>query len=954
MAITIFAVSPVYAAKSITCGENLTWTLDDEGTLTISGTGEMAFESKGSLIFIPWYGKQIKKVIIEEGVTSIAYLAFSGYGDVEYNKSIISISLPSSLKKIGPCAFQKCTGLESVIIPGSVTEIGDSAFSGCTSLKNVEFMHSTQGLSRIQQEVFRDCISLKNIKIPYSVKFIEHNAFYGCTGLTEMDLNNVEELDNGAFFECHGLETVIMRKALKSFSALSFECCENLKKIYIYDNDNYTVENNVIFNKDKTTLVMYLPTIQSENYNIPNSVKEISFYAFFNAKHLKSINVSEGVTTIERYAFSGTSLENIILPRSILYVKTGAIGVGSIKDIYYCGNEKEWEKIDFAYGYDDMNMETLERATIHYNYSNKISGTCGEDLTWTLDNKGTLTISGTGTMQEISEENKMWEDYKDEITSVIIEAGATDISAKAFQNCMNLKNVDIPNTVTEIGDSSFLGTGIEKIEIPGSVKKINALAFGSCPLTEIKFNEGLIEIGSHVFKMSSNLIEIRLPDSVEMLDGTFAYSYIKNIFIPKKAKFISDGVLNFTYGAESVTVDEENPYYSSYDGALYNKDKTTLIACPWQKKGTLRIADGTLIIDDIQNTEIDKIIIPKSVTSINNCFNFSDGLSESLLTDIYYEGSETDWNNITVNHGEFCEGNHLLVPENVKLHCMNSSLITVSVNADNGTVTGTGIYAKGANVTLTAAPNSGYRFTGWYVDDAAVSTESTYTFTADNDIALTAKFERDRSSRGGGGGSSSAYTIKFNTNGGSELKNISVKSGRSIGTITEPKKDGYIFTGWYSDKELTKSYNKDEKVTASATLYAGWKIDPVRQLILTIGKKDAAVFGKTKSNDVAPKIVNGRTMLPARFVAESLGAVVAWNAEKQEVTIKGKNAKDEDITILIYIDSDIAYVNDEQFKLDSPAFIENDRTYTPVRFISEQLGASVEWNEADKTVTITK
>ena len=114
------------------------------------------------------------------------------------------------------------------------------------------------------------------------------------------------------------------------------------------------------------------------------------------------------------------------------------------------------------------------------------------------------------------------------------------------------------------------------------------------------------------------------------------------------------------------------------------------------------------------------------------------------------------------------------------------------------------------------------------------------------------------------------------------------------------------------------------------------------------------MFGKTKSNDVAPKIVNGRTMLPARFVAESLGAVVAWNAEKQEVTIKGKNAKDEDITILIYIDSDIAYVNDEQFKLDSPAFIENDRTYTPVRFISEQLGASVEWNEADKTVTITK
>ena len=80
-------------------------------------------------------------------------------------------------------------------------------------------------------------------------------------------------------------------------------------------------------------------------------------------------------------------------------------------------------------------------------------------------------------------------------------------------------------------------------------------------------------------------------------------------------------------------------------------------------------------------------------------------------------------------------------------------------------------------------------------------------------------------------------------------------------------------------------------------------------------------------------------MLPARFVAENLGAKVLW---------------DEDITILITIGADAAIVNGEEIKLDSPAFIENDRTYTPVRFIAEQLGTSVEWNEEAKTVTITK
>ena len=141
------------------------------------------------------------------------------------------------------------------------------------------------------------------------------------------------------------------------------------------------------------------------------------------------------------------------------------------------------------------------------------------------------------------------------------------------------------------------------------------------------------------------------------------------------------------------------------------------------------------------------------------------------------------------------------------------------------------------------------------------------------------------------------------------------------------------------------------------TLYAAWteKDASANQIILTIGEKDALVFGAVKTNDVAPKITNDRTMLPARFVAENLGADVSWNGEKELVTIKGKNLKtSEDVTILIYIGSDIAYVNGKEIKLDSAAFIENDRTYTPVRFISEQLGASVDWIEAERKVLITK
>ena len=110
-----------------------------------------------------------------------------------------------------------------------------------------------------------------------------------------------------------------------------------------------------------------------------------------------------------------------------------------------------------------------------------------------------------------------------------------------------------------------------------------------------------------------------------------------------------------------------------------------------------------------------------------------------------------------------------------------------------------------------------------------------------------------------------------------------------------------------------------------------------------------------QQHDVAPKIVNDRTMLPARFVAENLGADVSWDGDKELVTIQGKNLKtSEDVTILITIGAEYAVVNGENVKLDSPAFIENDRTYTPIRFISERLGASIEWNEETQQVIITK
>ncbi len=144
------------------------------------------------------------------------------------------------------------------------------------------------------------------------------------------------------------------------------------------------------------------------------------------------------------------------------------------------------------------------------------------------------------------------------------------------------------------------------------------------------------------------------------------------------------------------------------------------------------------------------------------------------------------------------------------------------------------------------------------------------------------------------------------------------------------------------DREDEETINKDTSLKE-------------RSIVLAVGSKLMSVFGKNVTNDTAPIIKNNRTMLPARFVAESLGAQVTWNDTERTVYIKGLNLKTMmPLEIKLTIGSNKALVNGTVYELDSPVFIENDRTYTPLRFIAEMLGAEVYWDDATKVVRIIK
>lgn len=352
---------------------------------------------------------------------------------------------------------------------------------------------------------------------------------------------------------------------------------------------------------------------------------------------------------------------------------------------------------------------------------------------------------------------------------------------------------------------------------------------------------------------------------------------------------------------------------------------------------------------------------PVTVTSINP--DEKTAVLEGVLTadvggvsldfnkinlEILEETEDTDKVNIKglVLSGE-AAANYELSTESIESTVKKENVVTVEVSVSGGNVTGGAKYLKGSSVTLTATPDSNYRFSGWYADDQVVSTDLTYTFTAEADCRLTVKFTR----RSSGGGGTPSYAVNFETNGGSRITSKVAKRNTTISEPAAPTKEGDVFKGWFTDKELNTAYDFDTPITNTITLYAAWeKADLTKnQIILTIGRKDAKVFGETRSNDVAPIVKNDRTMLPARFVAESLGARVAWDGVNHKVTI----TKD-DTVIVLTIGSDEALVNGETIILDSPAFVENDRTYTPIRFIAEKLGAAVDWNQDTKEVIITK
>ena len=641
------------------------------------------------------------------------------------------------------------------------------------------------------------------------------------------------------------------------------------------------------------------------------------------------------------------------------------------------------------------------------------TGKAGENTAWALSQDGTLTISGIGAVSELKDFS-----YDNFVAtkSVIIGDGITSIGDYVLNDLYNCETVKIGKGLKTAGIQFMYGSKISEVIVPANVAEIKEGFCGKNQSSGLKiyvYNKDLagcnfISEGTLYGYSNSTLNATATEKSLEFvsIDPDFAINngaaettdknvkisfndYAKNDFKQYK---INDGEYKNIDGNDIDFVldsaDGEKTISITFKNDSYEIEKTHKII--FNNKHKITYVSGDTIIDEAtvgcgaKITATDKIASKEGYTFLGWDIPEIMPDSDVAANAIFAKNADSEQLDAILSDEEKADGISVKADisaaeenENIELALANkyskyTASLIINIDISKGKDESFTPITETENLlTFTVDIPSEIQGKAEYIVlrehngtvDALTTSKNAdgeYIEVKDNTIIIHAKkfsayqlIAKDAdptpSRRGGGGGGSSSLTVKFETNGAPSIKSVRVSRNNVITAPTTPVKDGFVFDGWYTDKNFATKFDFNTKITKSITLYAKWVEKAKTSIILTIGQKDATIDGKTVSNDVAPRIVNDRTMLPIRFIAEALGAKVDWIEESQTVKITAEN-----IDISLVIGEDFATVNSEKIDLDSPSFIENDRTYLPIRFVSEKLGADVKWDDATQTVNITK
>lgn len=476
------------------CGEGIRWHIDSEGTLTISGEGEMAdYDNMHDIV--PWASRraEIKTIIVESGVTKI------GQGAFEDCAALTSVTIPEGVTYINTAAFFECKALTGVSLPKSLTAIGWSAFCGCSALTEIII---PDNVTEIDSYAFYECTGLKSVTIPESVTKINSFAFCLCSQLTEITIpKSVTSLNNSAFWECDNLSIEVSA-----------------------DNPNYASADGVLFNKDKTQIIL-CPCGKNGEYAMPQSVTEIGTFAFAQSA-LTRVIIPDGVKEIGIDAFVDCALTEITIPKSVTAI-SGNVFRGSqyLTEI----------NVDA----DNPNYTSADGALFNKNKTQLIAYPSGR--------KGAYTIGGSVKSIELF---AFYECVG--ITEITIPDSVEKMSFAAFFGCTALTKAVMGKGLTTISNSAFEDCSVLKtVCIPSSVELIEKEAFAECNvLTDVYYdgdendwgniqieekNQQLTDANIHYLKVSPSF-SVTGNNVTNLLDRALKCSIIM-------AEYSQDGVL---------------------------------------------------------------------------------------------------------------------------------------------------------------------------------------------------------------------------------------------------------------------------------------------------------------------------------------------------------------------------------------------------------------------------
>lgn len=609
------------------------------------------------------YGKGAKSYTVPSGVVAIAEVAFEGCVFFE------NITLPNTLEEIGEGAFGYCLSLKELAIPSGVINIGSSAFSRCTSLLSIDIPSS---VTQIGHHAFAECEKLSRVTIANGVATIENNAFLGCTGIKYIYIpDSVTSLGSYAFAYCRGLEQVVIEGGIESINNNTFNCCEKLVSIAIGSS---------------------VKSIDDWAFNDCNSLQTVYYVGTEEQWNAVEISTNHNQTLFDA--------ELILLSEAPQYIASG-----------YCGGEGDGTNLYWQLGFDGVltiggsgKMKNIydESTPGWWDYRTSIYEAVIEDGVTSVggfafarcenltdvylgkdvalfdfasyeaepDELDYFGFSNCPNLKSItvSQDNAVFCDVdgvvfsKDQKTLVLhpaahgtsyaIPNGTQTIGKGAFLDCEVLTAVSIPQSVTAIEYAAFCMSGITSLVVPDSVESMGRFIFSDCHYLEsVTLPKGLTAITEGLFYCCDALKSVTIPKGVTSI-GDFAFEYcevLESIELPKGLISIGEYAFDSCYALNSITI--PNSVTNMGMAAFYD---CSALETATLGRGLTTIETGAFF----RCYGLKSVVIPNTVTTIKAFAFYACG----ELTDVYFTGTEEQWNAIEISNIDFSNDPLLYAP----------------------------------------------------------------------------------------------------------------------------------------------------------------------------------------------------------------------------------------------------------------------------------------------------